>query len=591
MIVPELAKTLKQFVAFARPIQTDSEFQVTRKLADDFGKSDIAQKLHNYVNERQVKLNNWLTPWWIDYAYLSHRESVISSSPGVILPKLNYQGNKGQVNAAAKLIQATLSYHHMIAGNLIPAETYRNSPLDMFQFHLMIGTTRIPRHIKDELKAGVDRQKWAKHIIVIRNGHAFKLNVYDDENNIMSLEQLENCLHNDIVKNSHQRNPYPLLAGSCGDRETWAKIWTKMEKQNMGQIKELEEALFVVNLDSLRDDNVSDDEMNSIALNSLTGGGANSNSINRWFDKTLQINVGCDGQVTLTCEHTPMELPPISQLTEFICTKIQIDFFKRKCGKLSENPVKQLNWQIDEEIKANLLICMNQINNLNDSIDVKIHTFSHFGKNFEKHMKLSPDSYIQLALQIAFYRIHHNHPATLEAVQLRKFREGRTETIRLPNMTTANFVEKLHDKKTSKIELSRLLKEAIYSHKQYSNVCSDGLGVDRHLLGLRMAARDLQIESPQIFEGEAYQKMIHFQMITSQVPSPTRTVMGFIPVHADNYGICYNPREKEIIFFITAPKEWKETSAAKLAEELDRALLDMKSILIDVEPLDHNVKL
>lgn len=41
---------------------------------------------------------------------------------------------------------------------------------------------------------------------------------------------------------------------------------------------------------------------------------------------------------------------------------------------------------------------------------MSVFTFTAHGKELIKHQKMSPDAYIQLALQLAFYRYRRRHP-------------------------------------------------------------------------------------------------------------------------------------------------------------------------------------
>lgn len=102
--------------------------------------------------------------------------------------------------------------------------------------------------------------------------------------------------------------------------------------------------------------------------------------------------------------------------------------------------------------------------------DLLVYSFKHYGKEFIKQCGLSPDSYIQLAMQLAYYRIHHKQPPTYETATLRRFEEGRTDTIRLPNLESAMFTYEMVDseQEPSDTELAHMLKYAIEKHKHYT---------------------------------------------------------------------------------------------------------------------------
>jgi hypothetical protein len=71
---------------------------------------------------------------------------------------------------------------------------------------------------------------------------------------------------------------------------------------------------------------------------------------------------------------------------------------------------------------------------------------------------------------LAYYRLHQSHPPVYETATLRRFQDGRTDTIRLPNAASADFVEQF-DKRSPQAN-AKQLRAAIEQHKDYSiQVC------------------------------------------------------------------------------------------------------------------------
>lgn len=49
------------------------------------------------------------------------------------------------------------------------------------------------------------------------------------------------------------------------------------------------------------------------------------------------------------------------------------------------------------------MICSRPLR-LVDNLDINVYKFLNYGKEFIKKQKMSPDAYIQVALQLAYYR-------------------------------------------------------------------------------------------------------------------------------------------------------------------------------------------
>lgn len=85
---------------------------------------------------------------------------------------------------------------------------------------------------------------------------------------------------------------------------------------------------------------------------------------------------------------------------------------------------------------------------LND-LQLRTYVHDHYGKGFMKTSKVSPDAYIQMALQLAYYRDAGRFSLTYEASMTRLFREGRTETVRPCTIESADWVKAMESDKYS----------------------------------------------------------------------------------------------------------------------------------------------
>ena len=260
-------------------------------------------------------------------------------------------------------------------------------------------------------------------------------------------------------------------------------------------------------------------------------------------------------------------------------------FVRESSGEPLDVP-HEIGFDLEAADKDAIDAASEKLNRSVQDLEVRFLSFEGFGKNVPKKAKLSPDSFIQLAFQVTFYKLHGLYPPTYETATLRKFEEGRTDTIRLPNKASAAFTKAFVDQKEQvpPKEMLTLLKNAIEAHKNYSVRCMLGNGMDRHLLGLRLTALENGLQVPDIFKTDAYRKMMHFRVSTSQVPTRFVIPMGFGPSAADCYGICYNPQENAIHFTLTAFNCCKETSAKRFAQELKNTLNDFEVLLTLADP-------
>ena len=76
---------------------------------------------------------------------------------------------------------------------------------------------------------------------------------------------------------------------------------------------------------------------------------------------------------------------------------------------------------------------------------MNVFKFTEFGKEFIKKQNMSPDAFIQIALQCAYYRIYSRLASTYESASLRRFREGRVDNIRAASSHALTFCRHIND--------------------------------------------------------------------------------------------------------------------------------------------------
>ena len=169
------------------------------------------------------------------------------------------------------------------------------------------------------------------------------------------------------------------------------------------------------------------------------------------------------------------------------------------------------------------------------------------GKKTCKVNKVSPDSIMQLGMQLAYYKQFGSFVSTYESCSTAAFRHGRTETMRPCTMHTKNFCEQVETKKnTNKSELREIINQCSALHGELTKNAAMGQGFDRHLFGLRHTAEINSLPKPEVFQDPAY-AMINYNIIsTSTLSSPNIIAGAFGPVVPDGFGLAYGIQEDNL---------------------------------------------
>uniref|UniRef100_A0A8C4QV81 Carnitine O-acetyltransferase b n=1 Tax=Eptatretus burgeri TaxID=7764 RepID=A0A8C4QV81_EPTBU len=397
----------------------------------------------------------------------------------------------------------------------LPRSHYHGRPLCMDQYTRIFSSCRIPGPRRDSvINYGLSISE-PRHITVAHNNQFFKLDVYHYNGCPLTQGQIYTQLEK-IWNSSIKTIKEPVGILTADHRNRWGvgrrilmKDWLNRES-----IEEIQQSIFAICLDAPMPH--GHDECSSMAAQILHGGGSHSNTGNRWFDKTLQFIVGEDGTCGLLYERALAEGMPIMRISDYA-----MQFCKYPERAVSHGiplPMpKKLHLNISSEVQYLIETSKIYLDIQVNDLDICCFEFSRFGKNFAKWYRLSPDGFIQMALQLAFYRLHGHVCASSETATTWMFHLGRTDEIRVTMEHTVRFVCSFDDVNTTDAEKLDLMKKAIAAHKENTNQAVIGQGIDRHLFGLKMQAIESGFRVPEIFMDTAYAISTHFRLATNQV--------------------------------------------------------------------------
>ncbi|KAL3318411.1 hypothetical protein Ciccas_002919 [Cichlidogyrus casuarinus] len=586
--VPAVNDTLRRYIRSVQPLLSKNELDHVTTMAEEFKKKD-AKRLQFYLKMKYFWARNYVTDWWEEYVYLFGRAPLMLNSNIYGMDAVINPPTKLQAARAGSVVDLCVKMmHKLVNEELEPTVINGMVPLCSAQFERMFNTTRIPGLQKDTI---LHIPGLGRYIVVINRGRFFKMPLIY-KNKWLDAREYERMLQtilDDISPPLNSEELIPFL--TAGERSHWAQ--TRIDFFSSGLNKEslscIENAAFVVCLDndeleiSTKDENAT----TLFARSMLHGTGCD-----RWFDKSFNIIVKKNARIGFNAEHAWSDAPVMGVMWEDILVEPQeYDHDGHRRGRArSELPTpKRLEWEMSEALLKAIKVSKGVAEKLINDTDHYVLAHDNFGKGFIRAQKISPDAFIQLALQLTYYRIHKSFCLTYEASMTRLFREGRTETVRSCTLESLDFVECMENAKaTAKEKRVALVKAAQYHQDLYRDAMT-GKGVDRHLFCLYVVAKHLNIESP--FLTHAIKQP--WKLSTSQTPhGQTKKVLyvtnrpdmvscggGFGPVSEDGYGVSYIVAGDYTIFFhISSKLTCPETSSKGFADALCKSMQDMMNI-------------
>ncbi|XP_071330826.1 carnitine O-palmitoyltransferase 1, liver isoform [Trachinotus anak] len=589
--VPTIKDTLSRYLESVRPLLTDHEFKRMTELGNQF-ESSLGNRLQRYLKLKALWATNYVSDWWEEYIYLRSRGPIMVNSNYYGMDFLYVTPTPVQAARAGNTITALLLYRRKVNREELKPSRVPGTviPLCAAQCERMFNTTRTPGTETDVLQHWQD----SEFVAVYHKGRFFRLWVYR-AGRLLSPREIEYQVQRILDDTSPpQPGEEKLGALTAGDRIPWSQ----MRKQyfssgvNKRSLDAIERAAFFVTLDDEEQGMRGEDPAGNLDryAKSLLHG----KCYDRWFDKSFSIVIYKNGKSGLNAEHSWADAPTVAHLWEYALATdaFQLGYTedghcKGEVDRSLPHP-QRLLWDIPSEVQAQVQSSLAVAQAVADDVDCHVFPFVEFGKGRIKKLRVSPDAFIQIGLQLAYYRDRGGFCLTYEASMTRLFREGRTETVRSCSNESCAFVKALEGEEAEE-HCRRLFRLASERHQNLYRMAMTGAGIDRHLFCLYVVSKYLGVESP--FLKEVLSEP--WRLSTSQTPVQQMELFdlknhpdfvslggGFGPVADDGYGVSYIIVGEDMInFHVSSKYSCGETDSHRFGAQISKALQDIMTLL------------
>ncbi|CAO1621891.1 unnamed protein product [Parajaminaea phylloscopi] len=568
--VPPVEQTLSKYLRSTVPHQTPASLAKTEAAVQSAlsgADAELFKTLQKRLQDRAAdpaSEGNWLASWWNTAAYMSYRDPVVPYVSYFYCHKDDKLRTTGPKRAAA-MLKATLAFRKLVESEELAPEKTKNGYLCSASYPWMFNATRLPAQGEDEaVKYPASSNN---HVVVVRKGRYYEFDLVDAKSGAeLSAAEIESQLFKITQQAPAQADAFPIGALTSDNRDKWLasrEALIAASPKNKASLERIQSAVIVVCLDD-----AADYTREELAWRLWYGDGKN-----RFYDKQ-QFIVTENGKSGYMGEHSTMDGTPTLRLNDFVLNALAAN--KVDLGTSARNDLPaptEIAFQINSDVESRVLDSVRAFELLKSKHDLAVLDFQGYGKGAIKEYKCSPDAWAQMVIQLAYYKMYGRPAPTYESAQTRKFRWGRTETIRSASVESKAFCEAMEDPRAQDEDRYAKFQAAVKQHLSYATAAADGQGVDRHLFGLKKLLQEGE-QLPEIYRDEAFAKTSNWQLSTSQISSESFDCWGFGEVTPDGFGCAYAIKEKSLTFTLTSLR----LGADRLRHFINEAAVEVRDL-------------
>ncbi|KAF5359195.1 hypothetical protein D9756_003110 [Leucocoprinus leucothites] len=573
--------------------------------------------------------NNWLDDnFWLKKAYLEWRAPLLINSnwwlafydDDLIPPasRESYHVKEGmagattwQLRRSAWLVHRMLEFKDRLDTQELHPETTRTGIWLRDSTSKMFNTARIPQQHSDILSTLPSKPHSlpARSLLVMFHNFCYTIPVYSPAGELASSREIYHRLRQVVTDVDARRNAgeeaFPIGVLSADDRDIWAKnlqYLLSLSPTNKTSHEALLTSVMALSLEVTSATHLGHDQPHSTAQDSLDSHlhlirGTSDNIANRFFDKPYTVLVDSLARAGASGEHSPCDALVPSIVAEYgVVQGVEEAAFPTP--EMEDSPTAmggedgftRFDWVADDRLSKECQAAKQRALEIIKDSDDSVLWFDRYGTDWIKGVaKFSPDAYIQMALQLAWYRTRGEFTATYETVLTRMFKRGRTETLRSFTSDSRAWVLAMteYQKQSDPQTQFNLLTKAITTHAKLTREAATGRGIDRHLLGLQLVLKPEE-PLPYLFTDPLFLKSQEWKLSTSGLSAGHWFKgTGFGAAFKDGYGINYLAAPEMIKFGIESKFSSPATSTAAFKIAITDALEDMSSICLAGLPISQ----
>mmetsp|Transcript_19343 Transcript_19343/g.74185 ORF Transcript_19343/g.74185 Transcript_19343/m.74185 type:complete len:647 (-) Transcript_19343:1127-3067(-) len=548
-------------------------------------------------------------------AYLASRAPLpVNSNPFFLMEGDASPGSRSQATRAASIVRSALAFDMAIRTGTLPPDAFRGKPLCMAQYQKMFRTCRVPG-----LDMDVSRSySGSRHLAVMARGHVFAVDVLSACGTRASSVASMAAAFNRILDEARSL-PHAAAAGSaigvltCEDRTAWARCRERLVASgNEASLEAIESAILLVCLDEDHPATISEEAATCLHGTSRVdaAGSQTGSCVNRWHDKATSVIVSSGGAAGINFEHSHLDGHTILRLASDVVTESLMSFARSinpsLPGVLPHMPEakdvscapRRLDWSLDAGLRSAVRSAEARIADVVSRVAIAALEFGRFGKDGITSRGCSPDGFVQLAIQLAYFSVYGELACTYETAMTKAFAHGRTEPIRAARPSALAFAkafgepgDALHAHSGASAaaspaaagvalpadpaEAAARLRAALAEQTAQTRKASSGKGGERQLFAIQMLAAEMGGGLPRVLQSEAWRTLNEVIISTSNCGNPSLRLFGFGNVAANGFGIGYLIKKEALVFCVTSQRR----DARRFAVALERALVRMAAVL------------